>query len=78
LTFSFFLSFVFFLDIEKDFKEQLRVLIPEVFRKDNENFIKEINGEQITSADLFEYFKVFKFLIKTKNKGKSRFPSELL
>lgn len=33
---------------------------------DNENFIKEINGEQITSTDLFEYFRVCekKLLIK--------------
>jgi hypothetical protein len=41
-----------------DFKTQLKALVPELFRLDNENFIKEINGEQITSTDLFEYFRV--------------------
>jgi t-SNARE complex subunit (syntaxin) len=46
------------IDIEEDFKKQLQTLVPEIFRLDNENFIKEINGEQITSTDLFEYFKV--------------------
>ena len=46
------------LDIEDDFKKQLKVLIPELFRLENENFIKEINGEKITSTDLFEYFRV--------------------
>jgi hypothetical protein len=43
-----------------DFKTQLLALVPELFRLDNENFVKEINGEQITSTDLFEYFRVRK------------------
>jgi len=51
-------SIYFILDIEEDFKTQLNSLVPELFRLDNENFIKEINGEQIESTDLFEYFKV--------------------
>ncbi|CAF1236191.1 unnamed protein product [Rotaria sp. Silwood1] len=46
-------------DIEEDFKSQLLKLVPEIFRLDNENFIKEINGEQITSTDLFEYFRTY-------------------
>ena len=46
------------LDIEVDFKAQLQALIPEVFRADNEHFIKEINGEHVTSSELFEYFRV--------------------
>ncbi|CAF1266231.1 unnamed protein product [Adineta steineri] len=46
-------------DIETDFKTQLQSLIPETFNIENENFIKEINGEQITSTDLFEYFKSY-------------------
>ena len=46
------------LDIEEDFKKQLRVLVPEIFRLDNENFIKKVNEESITSKDLFEYFRV--------------------
>jgi hypothetical protein len=25
---------------------------------DNENFVKEINGQEITAAELFEYFRV--------------------
>ncbi len=49
---------LFYVDIEDDFKTQLKTLVPEIFRLDNENFIKEINGEQITSTDLFEYFRV--------------------
>jgi hypothetical protein len=50
--------FVHALDIEKDFKSQLSVFVPEIFRSDNENFVKEINGEQITARQLFEYFRV--------------------
>lgn len=50
--------FLFSIDIEADFKTQLQSLIPEIFRADNENFVKEINGEQITSTQLFEYFRV--------------------
>lgn len=46
------------LDIEKDFKAQLQAFVPELFRPDNVNFIKEINGEHITSTQLFEYFRV--------------------
>ena len=46
------------LDIEKDFKTQLQSFVPELFRMDNVNFVKEINGEQITSTQLFEYFRV--------------------
>ncbi|UJR09608.1 hypothetical protein I4U23_013843 [Adineta vaga] len=46
-------------DIEDDFKKQLQVLIPELFRLDNQYFVKEINGEQITSTDLFEYFRSY-------------------
>ena len=46
------------LDIEKDFKTQLQAFVPELFRTDNTNFVKEINGEQITSIQLFEYFRV--------------------
>jgi hypothetical protein len=47
-----------FIDIEPDFKDQLQSLVPDLFRVDNENFVKEINGSQVTAADLFEYFKV--------------------
>ena len=47
-----------FIDIEPDFKDQLKGLIPDLFQVDNDNFVKEINGSQVTSADLFEYFKV--------------------
>ncbi|CAF3204704.1 unnamed protein product [Rotaria socialis] len=47
------------LDIEQDFKRQLLTLVPELFNMENENFLKEINGEMITSADLFEYFKSY-------------------
>jgi hypothetical protein len=36
----------------------LQAFIPELFRLDNPNFVKEINGEQITSIQLFEYFRV--------------------
>ena len=53
-----FTSPVRFADIESDFKAQLKSLIPEIFRADNENFVKEINGQQITATQLFEYFKV--------------------
>ncbi|CAF5219969.1 unnamed protein product, partial [Rotaria magnacalcarata] len=45
------------LDIEQDFKKQLLTLVPELFNMENGNFLKEINGEMITSTDLFEYFK---------------------
>jgi 2-iminoacetate synthase ThiH len=51
------------LDIEKDFKKQLQAFVPELFRSDNINFVKEINGEQITSTQLFEYFRVSRILI---------------
>lgn len=46
------------LDIETDFKTQLQALIPEVFRPDNEHFVKRINDETVTSSQLFEYFRV--------------------
>lgn len=46
------------LEIEADFKEQLQHLIPELFRADNENFVKEINGDRVTASQLFEYFRV--------------------
>ncbi|CAF0846219.1 unnamed protein product, partial [Didymodactylos carnosus] len=46
-------------DIEKDFKDQLNKLVPDIFRSDNTNFVKEINGEQITSTQLFEYFRTY-------------------
>lgn len=51
-------SFLFYVDIEPDFKAQLLSFVPALFRSDNSNFIKEINGEQISSTDLFEYFRV--------------------
>ncbi|CAF1261908.1 unnamed protein product [Rotaria magnacalcarata] len=47
------------LDIEQDFKKQLLTLVPELFNMENGNFLKEINGEMITSTDLFEYFKSY-------------------
>ncbi|CAF4300028.1 unnamed protein product, partial [Adineta steineri] len=46
-------------DIEKDFKTQLQAFVPELFRTDNINFVKEINGEHITSTQLFEYFRSY-------------------
>ena len=48
----------FFKDIERDFKTQLGSFVPELFRPDNPNFVKEINGEEVTAIQLFEYFKV--------------------
>ena len=52
------MNIVICLDIEKDFKDQLEILVPEIFRADNENFIKEINGDQVSATQLFEYFRV--------------------
>jgi hypothetical protein len=61
ISFNKFIYFCYDLDIEKDFKTQLQGLVPELFRVDNANFVKEINGEQITSIQLFEYFKVSEY-----------------
>jgi hypothetical protein len=65
---KFFKKFIHFsidLDIEKDFKKQLQAFVPELFRLDNTNFVKEINGEQITSTQLFEYFRVSHLYLRT-------------
>ncbi len=70
---NFFFNFLLNLDIEKDFKKQLQAFVPELFRLDNTNFVKEINGEQITSTQLFEYFRVSKkkkHYILSKDKSK--------
>lgn len=46
-------------DIEKDFKTQLLTFVPTLFSTKNDNFAKEINGEKVTSSDLFEYFRTY-------------------
>ena len=49
--------FKYFTDIEREFKEQLKVLIPLLLDSDN-LIVKEINGSKVTCRDLMEYFKV--------------------
>ena len=44
-------------EIEPDFREQLQILVPMVLAPENV-VLKEINGAQITSQELVEYFKV--------------------
>ncbi|XP_052698788.1 atlastin-2-like isoform X1 [Crassostrea angulata] len=45
-------------DIEREFKDQLRVLIPLLLDPDN-LIVKEINGSKVTCRDLMEYFKAY-------------------
>ncbi|KAL4238639.1 putative RING-H2 finger protein [Mactra antiquata] len=45
-------------DIETDFKEQLKVLVPQLLAPEN-LIVKEINGCRITCRDLVEYFKAY-------------------
>ncbi|XP_033734970.1 atlastin-2-like [Pecten maximus] len=45
-------------DIEKDFKEQLQILVP-LLLDDSNLVVKEINGCQITCRELVEYFKAY-------------------
>ena len=49
--------FTYFTDIEREFKDQLKVLIPLLLDSDN-LIVKEINGSKVTCRDLMEYFKV--------------------
>ena len=44
-------------DIEVDFKDKLKELVPALLGRDN-LIVKEINGCQVTCRDLVEYFKV--------------------
>ncbi len=46
------------LDIEADFKENLKVLVPLLLSAENLT-IKEIHGTKITGRSLLEYFKVY-------------------
>lgn len=48
---------MYFTDIEREFKDQLKVLIPLLLDSDN-LIVKEINGSKVTCRDLMEYFKV--------------------
>ncbi len=48
------------LDIEADFKENLKVLVPLLLSPENLT-IKEIHGTKITGRSLLEYFKVRSF-----------------
>ncbi|XP_041353452.1 atlastin-2-like [Gigantopelta aegis] len=45
-------------DIEDDFKDQLKILVPLLLSRSN-LIPKEINGTQITCSDLVEYFKAY-------------------
>ncbi|KAL5008598.1 hypothetical protein ScPMuIL_014179 [Solemya velum] len=45
-------------DIEPDFKEQLKILVPLLLSEDN-LVVKEINGCQVTCQELVEYFKAY-------------------
>ncbi|XP_062577328.1 atlastin-2-like [Saccostrea cucullata] len=45
-------------DIEHEFKEQLKVLIPLLLDSDN-LVVKEINGTTVSARDLMEYFKAY-------------------
>ncbi|XP_061166573.1 atlastin-2-like [Saccostrea echinata] len=45
-------------DIENEFKEQLKVLIPLLLDSDN-LVVKEINGTTVSARDLMEYFKAY-------------------
>ncbi|XP_060071840.1 atlastin-2-like [Ylistrum balloti] len=45
-------------DIEKDFKEQLNILVP-LLLDDSNLVVKEINGCKITCRELVEYFKAY-------------------
>ena len=45
------------LDIEMDFKEQLKKLVPSLLAPEN-LVVKQIHGNKITGKELVEYFKV--------------------
>ncbi|KAG1685705.1 Atlastin-2 [Nymphon striatum] len=45
-------------DIEEDFKEQLKVLVPSLLSQKN-LIVKEINGHRIKARELMEYFKAY-------------------
>ncbi|XP_048734491.1 atlastin-2-like [Ostrea edulis] len=45
-------------DIEREFKEQLKILIPLLLDPDN-LIVKEINGARVSCRDLMEYFKAY-------------------
>lgn len=53
-----FFSYLFILiDIEPEFQQQLRIMIPRIL--DSSNLaMKEINGHKVTCRELVEYFKV--------------------
>ena len=48
---------MFIADIEPDFKDKLKELVPNLLQGEN-LIVKEINGCQVTCRDLLEYFKV--------------------
>ncbi|XP_064489554.1 atlastin-2-like [Ornithodoros turicata] len=50
-------------DIEKDFKDQLKVLVPSLLAPDN-LLVKEINGREVTCQELLEYFKAYVNIFK--------------
>lgn len=72
LAFSFFLQeiftcFVFILfciDIEMEFQQQLRCLVPRLLDSSN-LLMKKINGNEVTCRELVEYFKVFHILFSS-------------
>lgn len=45
-------------DIESDFRENLKVLVPLLLAKEN-LIMKEVNGKKITCRELLEYFKAY-------------------
>ena len=50
-------------DIEMDFKEQLRLLVPNLLAPEN-LVVKQIHGNKITGKELVEYFKVLQYKVK--------------
>ena len=50
-------AFSLFIDIDEEFKTQLRDLTPSVLSSDN-LVVKSLNGGEVTCRGLLEYFKV--------------------
>ncbi len=51
------LKWTIYTDIEAEFKQQLRSLVPKVLSGSN-IVVKEINGQKVTCRELLEYFRV--------------------
>lgn len=52
----------FFVDIELDFKTELRFLVPHLLSPKHV-VVKEINGQEVTCQELVEYFKVWMLFV---------------